>query len=136
MVYAVNDEDTIDRISNYWLPIIRQTLGESHKVPIILVGNKIDLVDYTTMEVCQYIYNKYFLSFHKLKYSFIFFQMVVPLMNEFSEIETCIECSAKTLRNISELFYYAQKAVLHPTSPLYNSDKKEVVCKKYCSYDQ
>lgn len=51
VVYAVNDDDTIDRISSYWLPIIRQTLGESHKVPIILVGNKIDLVDYTTMEV-------------------------------------------------------------------------------------
>lgn len=51
-------------------------------------------------------------------------------MNEFAEIETCIECSAKTLRNISELFYYAQKAVLHPTSPLYNSDKKEVIRRK------
>lgn len=47
-------------------------------------------------------------------------------MSEFSEIETCIECSAKTLRNISELFFYAQKAVLHPTAPLYDSDKKEV----------
>jgi CMP-N-acetylneuraminic acid synthetase len=47
-------------------------------------------------------------------------------MSEFAEIETCIECSAKTLRNISELFFYAQKAVLHPTSPLYNPDKKEV----------
>lgn len=47
-------------------------------------------------------------------------------MSEFAEIETCIECSAKTLRNISELFFYAQKAVLHPTAPLYDSDKKEV----------
>ncbi len=37
-----------------------------------------------------------------------------------------IQCSAKTLRNISEVFYYAQKAVLHPTSPLYNPDEKEV----------
>jgi len=47
-------------------------------------------------------------------------------MHEFQEIETCIECSAKTLRNISELFFYAQKAVLHPSSPLFNSEKKEV----------
>lgn len=51
MVYDVNNEETIDRISTYWLPIIRSTLGEDHKVPVILVGNKIDLVDYTTMEV-------------------------------------------------------------------------------------
>ena len=40
-------------------------------------------------------------------------------MNEYPDIETCIECSAKQLKNISELFYYAQKAVLHPTAPLY-----------------
>ncbi len=37
-----------------------------------------------------------------------------------------LQCSAKTLRNISEVFYYAQKAVLHPTAALYNPDEKEV----------
>lgn len=68
-------------------------------------------------------------------------------MKEFSEIESCIEvrksmtkisignyylflnilqCSAKTLQNISEMFYYAQKAVLHPTTPLYNYDTQDV----------
>lgn len=47
-------------------------------------------------------------------------------MEEFSEIETCIECSAKTLKNISEMFYYAQKAVLHPTSPIYSVEKADV----------
>lgn len=36
------------------------------------------------------------------------------------------KCSAKNLKNISELFYYAQKAVLHPTGPLYCPDLKEV----------
>lgn len=71
-------------------------------------------------------------------------------MKEFSEIESCIEvnikiflkftcklikiyhlfqCSAKTLQNISEMFYYAQKAVLHPTTPLYNYDAQEVMAK-------
>ena len=43
-------------------------------------------------------------------------------MNEYPEIETCVECSARKLRNISEVFYYAQKAVLHPTAPLYSPD--------------
>ena len=47
-------------------------------------------------------------------------------MNQYSEIETCVECSAKTLKNVSELFYYAQKAVLHPSAPLYNSDERDV----------
>lgn len=38
----------------------------------------------------------------------------------------CSQCSAKNLKNISELFYYAQKAVLHPTGPLYCPEKKDV----------
>ena len=36
------------------------------------------------------------------------------------------QCSAKTLKNISEVFYYAQKAVLHPTAPLYLPEEREV----------
>ena len=43
------------------------------------------------------------------------------------------QCSAKILKNISELFYYAQKAVLHPTAPIYNPEEKEVlvICHVY-----
>lgn len=37
-----------------------------------------------------------------------------------------LKCSAKNLKNISELFYYAQKAVLHPTAPLYDPEDKQV----------
>lgn len=48
-------------------------------------------------------------------------------MEDFPEIESCIECSAKTLKNISELFYYAQKAVLHPTGPLYIIETEKVI---------
>ena len=45
------------------------------------------------------------------------------------------QCSAKILKNISELFYYAQKAVLHPTAPIYNPEEKEVlvICHVYLS---
>uniref|UniRef100_A0A672M2M0 Mitochondrial Rho GTPase 1-A-like n=1 Tax=Sinocyclocheilus grahami TaxID=75366 RepID=A0A672M2M0_SINGR len=72
------------------------------RVPLILVGNKSDLVEHSSMET------------------------VLPIMNKYTEIETCVECSAKNLKNISELFYYAQKAVLHPTGPLYCPEKKEM----------
>lgn len=41
------------------------------------------------------------------------------------------QCSAKNLKNISELFYYAQKAVLHPTGPLYCPEEKEVRSLKF-----
>uniref|UniRef100_A0A4W6G0N2 Mitochondrial Rho GTPase 2 n=1 Tax=Lates calcarifer TaxID=8187 RepID=A0A4W6G0N2_LATCA len=75
---------------------------ESNHIPIILVGNKSDLRCGSSMET------------------------ILPIMNQFSEIETCVECSAKNLKNISELFYYAQKAVLHPTAPLYDPEDKQL----------
>jgi Ras family protein T1 len=40
------------------------------------------------------------------------------------EVETCVECSAKIPMNVSEVFHFAQKAVLHPTAPLYDSKKQ------------
>lgn len=55
---------------------------------------------------------------------------IVPIMNEFKEVETCVECSAKLPLNVSEVFYFAQKAVLHPTAPLY--DSRDHVLKKEC----
>ncbi|XP_072798417.1 mitochondrial Rho GTPase 2 isoform X4 [Vicugna pacos] len=80
----------------------RGSPGLSPRVPIILVGNKSDLRPGGSMEA------------------------VLPIMSQFPEIETCVECSAKNLKNISELFYYAQKAVLHPTAPLYDPEAKQL----------
>ncbi|XP_055877956.1 mitochondrial Rho GTPase 1-like isoform X1 [Biomphalaria glabrata] len=102
IVYSVVDEDSIQRLTSYWLPYLRYTLGDDHRTPVILVGNKVDLTDIQTLE------------------------SILPIMNDFGEVETCVECSARTLKNISEVFYYAQKAVLHPTAPVYNPDEKEL----------
>jgi hypothetical protein len=43
-----------------------------------------------------------------------------------------VECSAALPLNVSEVFYFAQKAVLHPTAPLY--DSREHTLKPKC-YD-
>lgn len=53
-------------------------------------------------------------------------------MEDFPEVESCVECSAKTLHNISEMFYYAQKAVLHPTAPLYVMEEQDVSHSAIC----
>uniref|UniRef100_A0A8C7BNF0 Mitochondrial Rho GTPase n=1 Tax=Neovison vison TaxID=452646 RepID=A0A8C7BNF0_NEOVI len=76
--------------------------GAQGPLPIILAGNKSDLRPGGSMGA------------------------VLPVMNQFPEIETCVQCSAKNLRNVSELFYYAQKAVLHPTAPLYDPEAKQL----------
>ncbi|XP_074647076.1 mitochondrial Rho GTPase 1-like isoform X2 [Tubulanus polymorphus] len=109
IVYAVDDDESVSQITKHWLPLIKEsTESTTSHTPVILVGNKTDLIDYTTMET------------------------VLPIMEDYNEVETCVECSAKTLRNISEVFYYAQKAVLHPTAPLYLPEQKELTpaCKK------
>ncbi|XP_061563742.1 mitochondrial Rho GTPase 2 [Cololabis saira] len=102
VVYDVTNEDTIDKIKTKWIPLVNGDAEKGNKAPIILVGNKSDLRSGSSMET------------------------ILPIMNQFSEIETCVECSAKNLKNISELFYYAQKAVLHPTAPLYDPEDKQL----------
>lgn len=78
---------------------------------MILVGNKIDLRGgEVTNEALE--------------------EEIIPIMNEFKEVETCVECSAQLPLNVSEVFYFAQKAVLHPTAPLY--DSREHVLKPAC----
>uniref|UniRef100_A0A9J7Z6A1 Mitochondrial Rho GTPase n=1 Tax=Cyprinus carpio carpio TaxID=630221 RepID=A0A9J7Z6A1_CYPCA len=106
VVYDVTQEETIDKIRTKWIPLVNGGAEKGSKIPIILVGNKSDLHSGSSME------------------------SILPIMNQFSEIETCVECSAKNLKNISELFYYAQKAVLHPTAPLYDPEDKQL--KRQC----
>ncbi|KAF9221671.1 mitochondrial Rho GTPase [Gyrodon lividus] len=108
VVYSIDDPNSFVRIPTFWLPQFRQ-LGVN--VPVILVGNKIDLRGgEVTNEGLE--------------------AEIIPIMNEFKEVETCVECSAKMPLNVSEVFYFAQKAVLHPTAPLY--DSREHVLKPAC----
>ncbi|XP_059616035.1 mitochondrial Rho GTPase-like isoform X5 [Phlebotomus argentipes] len=108
IVYSVEDDSSIERIASHWLPLIRDSMPMDQRKPVVLVGNKVDLVDFSTID------------------------QVLAIMEEFPEVESCVECSAKTLHNISEMFYYAQKAVLHPTAPLYSTEEQDLTneCKK------
>ena len=114
IVYGISSKESYDRIGSFWLPYLRK-LGRN--VPVVLVGNKIDLrgKDFSNDSLEE---------------------QVMPLMNEFKvliliqEVETCVECSAKQPLNVSEVFYFAQKAVLHPTAPLY--DSRDHVLKPAC----
>lgn len=108
VVYAVDDEKSFSRLGSHWLPYIR-SLGVN--VTVVIVGNKIDTRGNDM--------NNPHLE-----------ETILPLMNDFKEVETCVECSALELVNIAEVFYFAQKAVLHPTAPLY--DSREHVLKGPC----
>ncbi|XP_010550971.1 PREDICTED: mitochondrial Rho GTPase 1-like [Tarenaya hassleriana] len=103
LTYACDRPETLDRLSEYWLPELRQL---EVKVPIIVAGCKLDLRDDTNQVSLE--------------------QVMSPIMQQFREIETCIECSAQKLIQAHEVFYYAQKAVLHPTGPLFDQETQSL----------
>ncbi|KAI1724583.1 EF hand associated domain-containing protein [Ditylenchus destructor] len=110
IVYSVLETGSIDRITTYWLPLIQKTLGgPEHGRPVLLVSNKSDKENETAH-----------------------IDKMVPIMNDFLEIETVVECSAKIMKNVSEIFYYAQKAVVYPFRPLFRVEERELSskCKK------
>ncbi|KAJ0014421.1 hypothetical protein Pint_19882 [Pistacia integerrima] len=99
LTYACDRPETLEELSELWLPELRQL---EVKVPVIVVGCKLDLRDES----------------HQVSLETV----MMPIMQQFREIETCIECSALKQIQIPEVFYYAQKAVLHPTGPLFDQE--------------
>ncbi|XP_078355374.1 mitochondrial Rho GTPase 2-like, partial [Oculina patagonica] len=50
VVYDVTAEESLERITSFWLPLIRQAGEEETLKPVIIVGNKSDLMDGSTMD--------------------------------------------------------------------------------------
>jgi Ras family protein T1 len=64
-------------------------------LPVVLVANKSDLV--ADREAKRALSEE-----------------MVPVMQEFKEVESCVRCSAKAAFNVNEVFYLCQRAVTHP----------------------
>ncbi|KAH1258290.1 Mitochondrial Rho GTPase 2 [Glycine max] len=101
LTYACNDTASFSRLSSYWFPELQKL---EVKVPVIVVGCKLDLRD-ESQEVSLE-------------------RVMTQLLQQFKEIVTCIECSAATQYQVPEVFYFAQKAVLHPVDPLYDHESQ------------
>ena len=119
VVYAADNAQTYERVSSYWLPFIRKH-SESQEVPsktpVILVRNKSDLCEPSeadpnkeTDESENALLNECW-----------------SVMQEFKEIVTCVDCSARAVKHIPDVFHYALNSVLFPMSPLYDLDKHEL----------
>ncbi|GER41413.1 mitochondrial Rho GTPase [Striga asiatica] len=107
LTYACDRPETLNRLSTYWLPELRLL---EVRVPVIVVGCMLDKRGDQQPVSLE--------------------QVMSPIMQQFREIETCIECSALNHIQVPEVFYYAQKAVLHPTAPLF--DQEQQVLKPRC----
>ncbi|CAN1271068.1 Mitochondrial Rho GTPase 2 [Linum perenne] len=103
LTYACDQPLTLSRLSSFWLEELRRL---EVKVPIIVVGCKLDLRDENLPISLEHVMR--------------------PIMQEYREIETCIECSSVTLMQVPDVFYYAQKAVLHPAAPLFDQESQSL----------
>lgn len=98
LCFAMDRPNTLARVSRHWIPELRRMAGGAH-VPVLLVGCKADArpADHTLQAA------------------------VVPILQNNPAVETCMECSAKKLQYVGEVFYLALRAVVHPTAPLFDA---------------
>ncbi|KAE9611490.1 hypothetical protein Lal_00011837 [Lupinus albus] len=100
VTYACDEPFTFDRLGTYWLIELQRL---EVKAPVVVVGCKMDLRDENQVVSLE--------------------SLTSYLMQQFTEIVTCVECSAATLYQVPEVFYFAQKAVLHPVGPLFDYER-------------
>ncbi|KAI3499796.1 hypothetical protein L1887_35606 [Cichorium endivia] len=98
LTYAFDKPSTVDRLSTFWLPELRRL---EVRLPIILVGCKMDLIDKQQSR-----------------------QALLPILQQFQEIEMHLECSAFKDIYVQEIFFFAQEAVLYPEAPIFDKEAK------------
>lgn len=99
LTYACHRPETFDRLGTFWLPKLRDL---EVKVPVIIAGCMLD-----RREGHQ---------------DFNLEEAIFPIMQQFQEIEVCLECSALQNSEVAEVFYYAQRSVLSPVVPLFDRE--------------
>eukprot|EP00949_MAST-11_sp_MAST-11-sp1_P005181 g5181.t1 len=114
LVYDVGRPRTFNAATDDWLQALKRMADldynrkrrSTRMLPVVLVGNKIDvLAGDNTVERDLDLEKK-----------------VIPVLKAHREVEACLECSARAVLNIRQVFYYAQKAVVYPIQPLYNME--------------
>mmetsp|Transcript_34896 Transcript_34896/g.66641 ORF Transcript_34896/g.66641 Transcript_34896/m.66641 type:complete len:634 (-) Transcript_34896:588-2489(-) len=101
LVYAVSQPQSLRYLRNEVLPCLRQARVS---LPMLLVGTMQD-----TLPNSQSLEPE-----------------IVNIMNDFREIETWLECSAKKMTQVREVVLYAQRAVLHPTGPMFDTQTQQL----------
>ena len=94
----------MQRVATYWMPRIS---GIS-QIPVIFVGTKADLRPSNSQHADE------------------FEDTMRALVRDNKQCEAMIECSAKSLLHVSDLFYCAQRLVMFPSEPLFNANTREL----------
>ncbi|GAM21020.1 hypothetical protein SAMD00019534_041950 [Acytostelium subglobosum LB1] len=112
LVYSYERLDSFFSIRTKWIPMIQQIQAQHHTqpVPIIIVGNKLDMVDESEAERNQTQFGE------TIQYITDIYQGTVRWM----------QCSTRSMFNIHELLDTAQSLVLFPEETLYNRQENSL----------
>ena len=102
IVYAVNDRTSFEKIEE-WLKEVEEKKNTNNKVPLVLIGNKIDLENerVVSKEEGEKLAEKYNIEF--------------------------FECSAKKGINVNEAFQYLVKMVFYVYEKEFNSNEQSFI---------
>ncbi|KAF8091864.1 hypothetical protein N665_0433s0031 [Sinapis alba] len=102
LTFAMDRQETLDRLSEYWLPLFRNL---EVRVPIVVAGYRVIKKEHNPINIEE---------------------ITTPIRQQFREIKICIEWSAQTLYDVSWLaqvvFVQAQVAAMHPIGPVYDQE--------------
>ncbi|CAN6981580.1 unnamed protein product [Brassica oleracea var. botrytis] len=97
LTFVVDIPETLDRLSEYWLPLFRQL---EVRVPIIIAGCSVTNREYHNQSGMEII--------------------TTSIREQYLEIETCFDWSAHHIAR--KVFWYAQHAVTNPVGPIYDKE--------------
>nr|CCA14619.1 mitochondrial Rho GTPase putative [Albugo laibachii Nc14] len=103
LVYDLTRLETFHRVQR-WLELI----AKQKPVAVVLVANKADL--------CGSIQKSHSSYANQMRHIF----------NKYEFVVATVECSTKVFAEVARAFYLAQKAVLYPREPLYNSKERKI----------
>ncbi|KNB42542.1 mitochondrial Rho GTPase 1-like protein [Blastocystis sp. subtype 4] len=101
VVFVVaNDSEMQDRFFSFWNPLLRKIVPNVSlkSTPVIIVANKCDLVPDDMKDDLHNFFGR--------------------TMTANSNVEVCLECSAKNQYNLDKILFYAEKAIIYPIAPL------------------
>lgn len=101
LLYDLTVEEAKKRIESYWLPKISSI---DNKIPVIIAGSKKDLFSEKTTQK----------------------EFIEGIVKDYPQVDVGIQLSTKMHKDLSDLLYCAQRAVLYPIYPLFNHATKEL----------
>ncbi|CAD8126963.1 unnamed protein product [Paramecium sonneborni] len=100
LMYSIDDNCSCERLQKFWLKGLKE---KELKQPIIIVGNKLDLMGVEdNRDYCR------------------IFKVIKQLVKDFSQVEMGIECSSNQFQSVQDVINCAQRSYLYPLAPLYS----------------